>query len=71
MGQRNKQAVKDQSSAGEQVKLPPSVADSFVPLPPAGTRLSPEQLKAIFGDDMRALHDLARLAYQSGSGEAE
>ena len=48
-----------------------SLQASFVALPPAGTVLSPEQLQAIFGGDVRALRDLAQLAYKSDETEAE
>jgi len=48
-----------------------SLRASFVALPPAGTALTPEQLQAIFGENLQALCDLAQLAYQSGEIGAE
>lgn len=51
--------------------LHPSLHASFVALPPAGTALTPEQLQAIFGENLQALCDLAQLAYQSGEIGAE
>jgi hypothetical protein len=52
-------------------QLHPSLHVSFVALPPAGISLTPEQLQAIFGDDVRALRDLAQLAYKSDETDAE
>jgi hypothetical protein len=52
-------------------QLHPSLQVSFVALPPAGISLTPEQLQAIFGGDVRVLRDLAQLAYKSDETEAE
>jgi hypothetical protein len=52
-------------------RLHPSLKESFVPLPPKGTRLTPIQLEAVFAGDLRALRDLARLAYKSGEDAPE
>lgn len=43
------------------VRVHESLRESFTPLPPKGTVLSPEQLQAVFGGDLRALKDMARL----------
>jgi hypothetical protein len=40
-----------------------SLRESFVSLPPFGTRLNQQQLDAIFGGDLRVLSDVAKLAY--------
>lgn len=45
-------------------RLHPSLQASFVPLPKAGETLTPHQLQAIFGGDLRALHEVAHLARQ-------
>jgi len=45
-------------------RLHPSLQASFVPLPREGVTLTPEQLSAIFGGDLRALHEVAHLARQ-------
>ena len=68
---QDEQVLKNRLESDDQPKLSMKLFDTFVPLPPAGTKLSPEQLDAVFGGDMRALQDLARLAYQSDDGEAE
>ena len=52
-------------------RLHPSLQESFVPLPPAGTRLTPKQLEAVFGGDLRGLHEIARLVHQTGEFEAK
>lgn len=52
-------------------RLHPSLKESFVPLPPKGTRLTPQQLEAVFAGDLRALRDLARLAYKSSEDAPE
>jgi hypothetical protein len=52
-------------------RLHPSLKESFVPLPPKGTRLTPQQLEAVFAGDLRALRDLARLVYKSGEDTPE
>jgi hypothetical protein len=46
-------------------QLHPSLIGSFVPLPPAGIKLTIEQLNGVFDGDVRALSDIARLAYQT------
>ena len=51
--------------------LHPSLREGFVALPPAGTRLTPSQLEAVFAGDLRALRELARLAYKSGEDAPE
>lgn len=52
-------------------RLHPSLRENFVPLPQAGTILTLEQLEAIFGGDLRGLHALAQLAYQSNKNETQ
>ncbi|HML22571.1 MAG TPA: hypothetical protein PKD09_13035 [Aggregatilinea sp.] len=52
-------------------RLHPSLRDSFVLLPPAGTMLTHEQLEAVFGGDLRGLRDLAKLVYKPGPREPE
>ncbi len=52
-------------------RLHPSLKESFVALPPVGTRLNADQLTAVFAGDLRALRDLARLAYKSCEDEPE
>jgi hypothetical protein len=42
-------------------QIHPSLRDSFVALPPIGTPLTGEQLRAVFGGDLRALRELWRL----------
>ena len=46
-------------------QIHPSLRDSFVALPPVGTRLTREQLHAVFGGDLRALRDLWLLTRRS------
>jgi hypothetical protein len=48
-----------------------SLRESFVPLPPVGTTLNQRQLIAVFGGDLRALYDVARLAYHMNTFETE
>jgi hypothetical protein len=50
-------------------RLHPSLRENFVLLPPAGITLTPDQLAAIFGGDLRGLSALAQLAYQSNKNE--
>ncbi len=84
MSRPNKKPPKSQTKAHDATKdrnnkalqeimerLHPSLRESFVPLPPAGTILTSQQLEAIFGGDLRGLRDLARLAYQSDKTEPE
>ena len=71
MGQGKKQVEINEPRKDEHTNLSSNLVDSFIPLPPSGTKLSPEQLKAIFGGDMRVLQDMARLAYQSDDNEAK
>jgi hypothetical protein len=52
-------------------RLHPSLKESFVPLPSKGTHLTPKQLEAVFAGDLRALRDLARLAYKSDEDAPE
>ena len=42
-----------------------TLIDSFLELPSLGSKLSDQQLQAIFGGDINAIHELAQLAYQS------
>ena len=42
-------------------QIHPSLRDSFVALPPVGIPLTGEQLRAVFGGDLRALRELWRL----------
>lgn len=65
--QRSEQTLAD----GYLARMHPSLRANFVPLPPAGTKLSPAELEAIFGGDLRALRDLAGLSYQSDGIEAK
>jgi hypothetical protein len=46
-------------------RLHPSLITSFVALPRAGIQLTREQLYAVFGGDVRALREIAQLAYQT------
>ena len=46
-------------------RLADTLIDSFVPLPSSGAKLSNQQLVAIFGGDISAIHELTQLAYQS------
>lgn len=71
MGQDKKQVVANKMGKIEYKNLATNLNDSFIPLPPSGAKLSTEQLKAIFGGDMRVLEDMARLAYQSNDNEAK
>ena len=71
MGQSNQDLTNEVSKSDGQGNLAPNLTDSFIPLPPPGTKLSPEQLEAIFGGDMRTFQDMARLAYQSNDNAAE
>jgi hypothetical protein len=48
-----------------------SLRESFIPLPPIGTSLNQQQLSAVFGGDLRALSDVARLAYHVDGCETE
>lgn len=48
-------------------QIHPSLRDSFTALPPLGIPLTEEQLRAVFGGDLRALRDLRLLACQAGS----
>ncbi|MBZ0318109.1 MAG: hypothetical protein K8L91_16935 [Anaerolineae bacterium] len=43
-------------------RLHPDFQSSFVPLPPTDVALDAEQLKSFFGGDIRAAHELIRLA---------
>ncbi len=73
--QPNMQANDSHAAEGTDTQVPnemlerlhPSLRESFVALPPAGTRLSRVQLEAIFAGDLRGLRDLVRLAYKSGA----
>jgi hypothetical protein len=65
------QSAANMPSKDEYKNLPSNLVGSFIPLPPSGTALSDEQLKAIFGGDLRVLQDMARLAYQSKDVEAK
>ena len=58
-------------NADNRLPLHPSLHASFVALPPAGVVLTSKQLQAIFGGDLRALRDLAQLAYHSDETESE
>lgn len=48
-------------------QIHPSLRDSFTALPPLGTRLTEEQLCAVFGGDLRALRDLWLLSSRAGN----
>ena len=62
----------DTSTPREVVEhLHPSLREGFVALPPAGTRLTPSQLEAVFGGDLRGLREMARLVYQTGESGPE
>ena len=52
-------------------RLHPSLKESFVFLPPVGTRLNEDQLAAVFAGDLRVLRDLVRLAYKSSEDAPE
>ena len=58
-------SMSEPESADNSLQLHPSLYPSFVALPPAGVALTLAQLHAVFGEDIAALRDLARLAYQS------
>ena len=45
--------------------LHPSLRATFVSLPGGDSMLTPEQLDAIFGGDLRALRDMAKLVFQT------
>ncbi len=47
-----------------------SLRESFIPLPPKGTVLSTEQLQAVFGGDLKALRDMARLTRKSRKSDS-
>jgi len=63
MNQRDALAHQDDDNTPVE-HLHPSLQASFVPLPKAGEALTPHQLSAIFGGDLRALHEVAHLARQ-------
>ncbi len=42
-----------------------TLSDSFVALPSLGSKLSNQQLQAVFGGDINAIHELAQLAHHS------
>jgi hypothetical protein len=71
MKKGKKQSAANVPSKDESKNLPSNLASSFIPLPPSGMALSDEQLKAVFGGDLRVLQDMARLAYQSKDAEAK
>lgn len=52
-------------------RLHPSLRESFVLLPPAGTTLTQEQLEAVFAGDLRRLRDMVKLVYKPGQHESE
>ena len=52
-------------------RLHPSLHESFILLPPAGTSLSPEQLEAVFAGDLRGLRDMVKLVYKPRQHESE
>jgi hypothetical protein len=52
-------------------RLHPSLRESFVLLPPAGTTLTQEQLSAVFAGDLRGLRDMVKLVYKPGQHESE
>lgn len=53
------------------VRVHESLRESFTPLPPKGTVLSPEQLQAVFGGDLKALKDMARLTRKSRKSDSD
>jgi hypothetical protein len=61
----------DQISKEPLEHLHHSLRESFVPLPPVGTTLNQQQLCAVFGGDLRALFDVARLAHLINTFETE
>lgn len=70
MNQRNALAHQDDDNTPVE-HLHPSLQASFVPLPKAGETLTPHQLQAIFGGDLRAIYDLAQLAYSENETDAK
>jgi hypothetical protein len=46
-------------------RLADTLIDSFVSLPSSDSKLSDQQLQAIFGGDINAIHELVQLAHQS------
>lgn len=48
-----------------------SLRESFTPLLPKGTMLSPEQLQAVFGGDVKALKEMARLTRKSRKSDSD
>lgn len=46
-------------------KIADTLSDSFVPLPSLGSKLSNQQLQAVFGGDINAIYALAQLANES------
>jgi hypothetical protein len=48
-----------------------SLRESFVSLPCKESKLTEEQLRAVFGGDWRALRDIAQLAYEITDCEPE
>lgn len=46
-------------------RLHPSLRATFVSLPGGDSMLTPEQLDAVFGGDLRALRDMAKLVFQT------
>lgn len=48
-----------------------SLRESFVLLPPVGIRLNQQHLDAIFGGDLRALSEVAKLAYHINGFETD
>lgn len=53
------------------VRVHESLRESFTPLPPKGTMLSPEQLQAVFGGDLKALKEMARLTRKSSKSDPD
>lgn len=53
------------------VRVHESLRESFTPLPPKGTVLSPEQLQAVFGGDLKALKEMARLTRKSRKSDSD
>lgn len=53
------------------VRVHESLRESFTPLPPKGTVLSPEQLQAVFGGDLKALKEMARLTRKSRKSDPD
>ena len=45
-------------------KLANTFSDSFVALPSLGSKLSDQQLQAIFDGDINVIHELAQLAFE-------